>query len=52
LTAEELGQEPDVHHRTPVRSFDIPEDAHSLDNVVTLCRSCHRNVEEGTIDLD
>lgn len=52
LTAEELGQEPDVHHRTPVRSFDNPEDAHSLDNVVTLCRSCHRNVEEGTINLD
>lgn len=47
----DLGQEPDVHHILPVRTFDSPEAAHFLDNVVTLCRSCHRNVESGNLDL-
>lgn len=42
---EELGQEPDVHHITPVRLFDNEEDAHTLDNTVCLCRSCHAFVE-------
>lgn len=50
-TREELGQEPDVHHIRPVRKFDDPQDAHRLDNVVSLCRSCHRNVEEGNIPV-
>lgn len=44
-TAEEIGQNPDVHHITPVREFENPEDAHTLSNVVCLCRSCHRTVE-------
>ncbi|WP_380677465.1 HNH endonuclease [Salinigranum sp. GCM10025319] len=47
IAAEELGQNPDVHHVTPVREFENPEEAHSLANVVSLCRSCHRIVEEG-----
>jgi hypothetical protein len=45
--AEEIGRNPDVHHIEPVRSFENAEEAHSLDNVVSLCRSCHRLVEEG-----
>lgn len=48
-TDRELGREPDVHHIVPVRSFDSPEEAHTLDNVVCLCRSCHRSVEEGSV---
>ncbi|WP_049925683.1 HNH endonuclease [Halopiger goleimassiliensis] len=48
---DELGRNPDVHHVRPVRSFDRPEEAHTMDNVVTLCRSCHRLAEEGTIDV-
>jgi len=44
-TRTEIGREPDVHHKTPVREFDDPADAHTLDNVVCLCRSCHRHVE-------
>nr|WP_225741153.1 HNH endonuclease signature motif containing protein [Halorussus halophilus] len=43
----ELGRNPDVHHIVRVRDFDKPEQAHVLDNVVSLCRSCHRNVEAG-----
>ncbi|MFB6295776.1 MAG: HNH endonuclease [Halobacteriales archaeon] len=46
-TKDEIGREPDVHHIEPVREFDDPADAHRLDNVVCLCRSCHRTVESG-----
>ena len=51
---EELGQNPDVHHIVPVRWFvESPtherEDAHTLKNVVSLCRSCHRKAESGEI---
>lgn len=35
----------DVHHKTPVTDFDNRNDAHELDNLVTLCRSCHRTRE-------
>lgn len=49
--ADELGREPDVHHIVRVREFDDPGDAHRLDNVVTLCRSCHRRVEDGSLEL-
>lgn len=34
-----------VHHVIPVRLFFPPEDANSLDNLVTLCPPCHRRVE-------
>jgi len=53
-TSEELGRNPDVHHIVPVRLFDraedwTREDAHDLDNVVSLCPGCHRNAEFGNI---
>lgn len=47
----DIGRNPDVHHIEPVRTFDDPEAAHTLANVVTLCRSCHRDVEAGNIDV-
>lgn len=47
----ELGRNPDVHHLTPVRDFEEPCNAHFLENVVSLCRSCHRLAEEGTLDV-
>jgi len=30
-----------VHHIRPLRDFDTPEEANTLDNLVSLCRSCH-----------
>ncbi|WP_435345510.1 HNH endonuclease [Haloarchaeobius sp. HRN-SO-5] len=47
--ADDLGRNPDVHHLVRVRDFDDPSDAHRLDNVVTLCRPCHRRVESGDV---
>lgn len=44
---EELGQNPDVHHIKPLRSFEDPQDAHYIDNLVALCRACHQRVEPG-----
>lgn len=37
---------PDVHHIEPVRSFDDPHDAHFMENLVQLCRTCHNKVEK------
>lgn len=50
----EIGRNPDVHHITPVRLFieseeHDKEDAHYLENVVSLCISCHRNADVGNI---
>jgi len=41
----ELENSLDVHHKTPVRKFKEPENAHTLDNLVSLCRSCHVSAE-------
>ncbi|MFC7047171.1 HNH endonuclease [Halobacteriaceae archaeon GCM10025711] len=56
-TSEELGRNPDVHHITPIRTYieseeHALEDAHRLDNVVSLCSSCHRKAEFGKIPKD
>lgn len=55
--AEELGRNPDVHHIVPVRAFvESPvltvADAHTLDNVVSLCPSCHRRAEFGSVSRE
>lgn len=56
-TAAEIGRNPDVHHLVPVRWFvDAADyslaDAHSLDNVISLCPRCHRKAEFGSIPVE
>ena len=42
----ETTRQHDVHHKTPFRAFTIREEAHRLENLTTLCPSCHKKVEE------
>lgn len=42
---------PDVHHIKPVSSFEVPNDANTIDNVVCLCHNCHMTVEWRGIDF-
>jgi len=35
----------DVHHKVPFRAFTIREEANRLENLTTLCPSCHKQVE-------
>lgn len=35
----------DVHHIVPIREFEEKEEANRLDNLVTLCRNCHNQLE-------
>jgi DEAD/DEAH box helicase domain-containing protein len=43
--AVESGRQHDVHHKVPFRAFTIREEANRLDNLTTLCPSCHKQVE-------
>jgi DEAD/DEAH box helicase domain-containing protein len=36
----------DVHHKIPFRSFATAAEANRLENLTTLCNSCHRKVEQ------
>jgi hypothetical protein len=45
VTQRELGRQLDVHHIRPVSSFVDPNDANTIDNVTTLCHSCHMAAE-------
>ena len=49
--AAETNREHDVHHKIPFRAFiqnGVPdrEQANRLENLTTLCQSCHRKVEQ------
>ena len=49
--AAENGRQHDVHHKIPLRNFKMQNGidlahAHRLDNLVTLCSSCHRKAEQ------
>ncbi|RME89766.1 MAG: DEAD/DEAH box helicase [Anaerolineae bacterium] len=43
--APEGEREHHVHHKVPFRAFASPAEANRLDNLITLCASCHRRVE-------
>jgi hypothetical protein len=40
---EDIGREPDVHHKTKFKNFGVErhKEANKLDNLITLCRDCH-----------
>jgi DEAD/DEAH box helicase domain-containing protein len=44
--APEDGRQHDVHHKTPYRSFVSAEHANRMENLTTLCRTCHQKVEQ------
>lgn len=35
----------DVHHIKPFKAFSDPLEANRMENLITLCRQCHRNAE-------
>lgn len=42
----EISREPSVHHITPRSHFDgTPREMNALENLVTLCPSCHGKLE-------
>ena len=44
--ASENGREHDVHHKIPFKAFTSVAEANRLDNLITLCSSCHRKAEQ------
>ena len=54
--AERFGRGLEVHHVVPVRLFDawdLPvEEAHTLSNLVTVCRTHHPDAPGTTVELD
>lgn len=45
------GEELHVHHLTPILTFDEPELANKLTNLVTLCPEHHFQAERGEIEF-
>ncbi len=43
--ALEGGRAHHVHHKVPFRTFSSYEEANRLENLITVCPSCHRKVE-------
>ena len=43
--APEESRQHDAHHKTPFRAFSSAAEANRLENLATLCPSCHRKVE-------
>jgi DEAD/DEAH box helicase domain-containing protein len=44
--AVEASRQHDVHHKVPLRAFTSLVEANRLDNLTTLCPSCHHKVEQ------
>jgi hypothetical protein len=38
---EQYGRSLHMHHIRPIRSFETPEDANFIENLITLCEDCH-----------
>lgn len=44
--AVETNRQHDVHHKVPFRAFSSFVEANRLDNLITLCPSCHHKAEQ------
>jgi DEAD/DEAH box helicase domain-containing protein len=44
--ALEIDRPHHVHHRNPFRNFTSAEDANRLENLITVCPTCHRRIEQ------
>ena len=42
----ESDKQHDVHHKIPFRTFTSTDEANRLENLTTLCRTCHQKVEQ------
>jgi predicted HNH restriction endonuclease len=52
ITEEEHGRQLDVHHKVPFRLFDSPIEANRLSNLISVCPSCHKKLEDsGRADM-
>lgn len=47
---DEYGRDLHVHHITPFRTFDDSANANQLENLITLCQTCHNEHEHRTED--
>lgn len=45
VDSDDIGRNLDVHHIRPIRAFSSPSDAHTMDNLIQLCRLCHTFME-------
>jgi len=45
-TGLRVSREHDVHHKIPFKAFTSAAEANRLDNLITLCSSCHRKAEQ------
>ncbi|MDE2886788.1 MAG: HNH endonuclease [Gemmatimonadota bacterium] len=50
VTEEALGRQLDVHHKIPVRLFESAAAANRPDNLISVCRPCHKRMEDRTAD--
>ena len=50
VTEEKLGRQLDVHHKIPVRLFASAAAANRPDNLISVCRPCHKRMEDSTAD--
>ncbi|WP_337653229.1 homing endonuclease associated repeat-containing protein [Halomontanus rarus] len=48
---DEYGRDLDVHHIKPVTEFEQLIDAHYLENLITLCWSCHRKAHSTGVEV-
>jgi 5-methylcytosine-specific restriction endonuclease McrA len=47
---DKTGRDLHVHHIQKLKEFDDPSNGHELDNLLTVCQSCHAKIEGLPID--